>query len=191
MNGFLGGSTGSNCIIVVPILCKQPLYIIINIGKSNLLTSATKTNWLPQWIYYASNAYISAKMETFTLMKVYLWTTTDSKTRQTFKGRQKHRQGTKPASGKIENFSYSYSYSGQKVHSTIAHWWLYSSINSTNELCLLVSMAFWVKKNQRKDKLVQKETVYELELVCSFFATTITSYKGLDSIILHSLVQIT
>ena len=90
-------------------------------------------------------------------MKVYPWTTTDSKTRQTFMGRHKHRQGTKPASGKIENCSYSYSYSGQKVYSTIAHSWLYSSINSTNELCLLVSMAFWVKKNQRKDKLVQKE----------------------------------
>ena len=41
------------------------------------------------------------------------------------------------------------------------------SINNTNELCLLVSSAFWVKKDRREDKSVRKATVYGLELVCS------------------------
>ena len=28
LNGLLGVSTGKNCVIVVPVLCKPPLYII-------------------------------------------------------------------------------------------------------------------------------------------------------------------
>ena len=31
-----------------------------------------KTKWPPHWIYYASNAYISAKTYTFELMKAHL-----------------------------------------------------------------------------------------------------------------------
>ena len=46
----------------------------------------------------------------------------------------------------------------------------YCSINDTNELHLLVSMSFWVKKKTiaTEDKSVRKTTVYSLELVCSY-----------------------
>ena len=58
-------------------------------------------------------------------MKAYLWSTNDGKATWTINGRQRSRQGTKPASGKIANFSYSYSYYSRKnVYSTTAHSWM-------------------------------------------------------------------
>ena len=59
-------------------------------------------------------------------MNAYLWSTYDGNASWTVNGRQGHRQGTKPASGKIANcsYSYSYSYSRKKVCSAIAHSWL-------------------------------------------------------------------
>ena len=77
-----------------------------------------KTKWPPHWIYYASIAYISAKMRSSALMKAYLWSTNDGNASWTVDGHQGPWQGTKPASGKIANFSY-YSYS-RKIHSTTA-----------------------------------------------------------------------
>ena len=41
-------------------------------------------------------------------MKAYLWSTSDGNASWTVNGRQGPRQGTKPASGKIANFSYYY-----------------------------------------------------------------------------------
>ena len=67
---------------------------------------------------------------------------------RTVNRRQGPQQGTKPASDKIANFSsYSYSYSR------------YCSINNTNELRLLVSMCFWVKKESTGGQISSKNNV--------------------------------
>ena len=42
----------------------------------------------------------------------------------------------------------------------LSHGSRYCYINSTNDLRLLVSMAFWIKKNQWEDKSVQKKQQY-------------------------------
>ena len=57
-------------------------------------------------------------------MNAYLWSINDGNAIWTLNRRQGPRQGTKPASGKIVNCSYSYSYSRKKVCSAIAHSWL-------------------------------------------------------------------
>ena len=43
-------------------------------------------------------------------MNVYLWSTNDGNASWAFNGRQEHREGTKPASGKMVNCSPSYDY---------------------------------------------------------------------------------
>ena len=48
---------------------------IINVGRR----TATKIKRRPHWIYYASEAYISAKTYTFALIKAFLWSATDGK----------------------------------------------------------------------------------------------------------------
>ena len=108
-----------------------------------------KTKCPPHWIYYASNAYILAITQAFALMKayMYLWTTTDGKASLTFNWHQKRQQGTKPESGKIANCSYSYYYSCKKfIPRQPSHDTRHCFMNNTNELCLLVSRAFWVRK---------------------------------------------
>ena len=72
---------------------------------------ATKANWPPSWLYYASNAYISAKTGTTALMKAYIWSTRCDKANLKFSSnwRQRHWQSTKPESSKIANCSYSFS----------------------------------------------------------------------------------
>ena len=86
-----------------------------------------KTKWPPHWIYYVSIAYISVKTQSSALMEAYLWSTDNGNASWTVNGRQGPRQGTKPASGKIANCSYShsyYSYSRKNVCSTTAHSWM-------------------------------------------------------------------
>ena len=56
-------------------------------------------------MYYASKAYISAKTWTSALMKAYLSSTTNDKAWWIVTRYQKWWQGTKPASGKIANYS--------------------------------------------------------------------------------------
>ena len=51
----------------------------------------------------------------------------------------------------------------------LVHGCKYCSINNTNELRLLVSMCFWVKKGiDGRINQFEKNTVYGLELVCSY-----------------------
>ena len=69
-----------------------------------------KTEWPPHWMYYAFITYISAKTRSSVLMKAYLWSTNNGNASLTVNGHQGSRQGTKTASGKIVNCSYSYSY---------------------------------------------------------------------------------
>ena len=57
-------------------------------------------------MYYISNAYILVKTSSSALAKVFLWSTTDDKASWTVNGRQRHQEGTKPASAKITNCSY-------------------------------------------------------------------------------------
>ena len=81
-------------------------FLIINLDRM-LFRIATETKWPPRWMYYESNAYISAKMWISALTKAYLWSTSDGKASWTGNGHQWHWQGTKPASGKTANCSYS------------------------------------------------------------------------------------
>ena len=83
-----------------------------------------KTKWPPRWIYYVSINFISAKTRSLELMKAYLWSTNDGNASLTLNGRRGSLQGTKPAIGKIWNYSYSYFNSRKKVRSAIAHSWL-------------------------------------------------------------------
>ena len=48
--------------------------------------------------------YISSKMRSSALVKAYLWSSNDGKASWIIRGRQGHRQGTKPVSGKIAIF---------------------------------------------------------------------------------------
>ena len=52
---------------------------ITNVGRTSILVLPKKTKWPLHWIYYASNAYILAKTQTFSCMKADLRTTTDGK----------------------------------------------------------------------------------------------------------------
>ena len=106
-------------------------------------------------------------------MRVYLWSTNDGNASWTVNGRQGPQQGTKPVRGKIANcsysYSYSYSYSRKKfIQRQLIHGCRYCSTNNTNKMRLLMSMCFWVEKgiDWRTNQL--KNTVYELELVCSY-----------------------
>ena len=108
------------------------------------VATATKTKWPPHCIYYASIDYISRKTRSSSLMKAYLWSTNDANASWTVNGRQwPPQQGTKPASGKVVNFS-SYSSCKTFIPRQLNHGCTYCSIIYTNEL--LVSMCFWVKK---------------------------------------------
>ena len=81
-------------------------------------------------------------------MKAYLWSTNDGNAIWTVNGRQRPRQGMKPVSGKIANCSsYYYYYSRRKfIPRQLIRGCRYCSINSTYELRLLMSSAFWIKK---------------------------------------------
>ena len=74
-------------------------------------------------MYYASNAYDSARMGTSALMMAYLWSTTDGNANWTVSGRQGHLQGMKPGSGKLNRELFLLFFLS-KVYSTIAHSWL-------------------------------------------------------------------
>ena len=74
-------------------------------------------------MYYLFNAYISVNMRTSAPLKLLLWSTNTGNDSWTVNRRQGRQQGTKPASSKIANCSYSSSYFCQKVYSTIAHLW--------------------------------------------------------------------
>ena len=134
---------------------------------------ATKTKWPPHWIYYASIAYISAKTRSSALMKAYSWCTNDGNASWPVNGRQGSRQGTNQASGKSRVFLLPIPLliilAKTFIPRKLIHRSRYCSINNTNQLRLLVSMCFCVKKNQQEDKSVRKTTVYGLKLVCSYF----------------------
>ena len=70
--------------------------------------------WKPPLKNSRSATDILVKMWTSALMKAYLWTTTDGNAYWTINGRQRHRQGMNPPSGKIANCSSYSSYSCQK-----------------------------------------------------------------------------
>ena len=53
-------------------------------------------------MYYASNAYFSAKTRSSALIKVYLWYINEGNASWTVNKRQGHRQGKKLASGKLQ-----------------------------------------------------------------------------------------
>ena len=78
-------------------------------------------------------------------MKAYLWSTSDGNASWAVNGRQRPRQGTKPVSAKIANFLLILLVK-TSIPRQIIHECTYCSINNTNELRLLVSMGFWVKK---------------------------------------------
>ena len=95
-------------------------------------------------------------------MKAYLWSTNDGNASWTVSGCQGHRQGTKPASGKIANFSSSFLIlilvktfvPRQLICGCTCR---YCSINNTNKLRLLVSMYFWVKKESTGGRVSSKK----------------------------------
>ena len=161
-----------------------------------------KTKWQPRWMYYASicNACISAKTWSSALMKAHLWSTNDGNTSWTINGRQGHCQDIKPASGKIAKCFYSYSFYSCKK---FIPWQLssgsrYCSTHNTNVQHLLVSSTFSVVKINGATHFPMYLGTHEYETKSTgskqcflFFTTTITSYGGLDSVVLHSLPQIT
>ena len=81
-------------------------------------------------------------------MKAYLWSTNDGNASWTVNRHQGHWQGTKPASSKFVNCSSYYFYILVKMFIPLQpiHGCRYCSINNTNELSLLMSMCFWLKK---------------------------------------------
>ena len=93
-------------------------------------------------------------------MKAYFLSTSDGNARWMVNGCHGPRQGTKPASGKSENCSSSSSsssYSRKKVISRqLIHGCRYCCINHTNELRLLMSMCFWVKKESEGGQIRSK-----------------------------------
>ena len=122
---------------------------INNVGR-DIIRIATKTKWPPHWIYmyYASINYIFAKTWSSALLKAYLWSTNDNNASWTVNGHQGPRQGTKLARGKIANVIIILLLILVKkfIPRQLIHGCRYCSRNNTNELRLLISMCFWVKK---------------------------------------------
>ena len=83
-------------------------------------------------------------------MKVYLWSNNNGNASWIITGRQGPRQGTKPESAKIVNFFTPILLILVKmfISQKLIHGCRFFYINNTNELRLLVSMCFWVIKEE-------------------------------------------
>ena len=89
--------------------CAAHIYVYYQCRQDVNIRIATKTKWPSRWMYYASVAYISAKVGSSSLMKACLWTVTDGKASWIVNRHQRYRQGAKPERDKIANCSHSYS----------------------------------------------------------------------------------
>ena len=86
-------------------LSQAPPTCIINIGRMLILELPQKQNGHPVGYIMLLKTWSSA------LLKAYLLSTNNGNATWTVNGHQGPRQGTKPVSGKIANYSYYYSYS--------------------------------------------------------------------------------
>ena len=131
-----------------------------------------RTKWPPHWIYYAFIGYISAF---WVLMKAYLWSTNDGNASWTINGhqglRQKKRRVAKNRRVAKSQIVLVIILILEKkfVPWQLIHGCRYCSINNTNELRLLVSSAFWVKKELTGGQISSKRKTGDgLKLVCLF-----------------------
>ena len=63
--------------LTTPHICSR--IVLLTSVACTLILGLPPKKWPPHWIYYASNAYISAKTLAFALMRAFVKSTTEGK----------------------------------------------------------------------------------------------------------------